>query len=1000
MIGRTISQYRILEKLGGGGMGVVYKAHDSKLDRAVTLKFLASHLSKDPEANERFVREAKAASALDHPNICTIYDIGEDDQGQLFIAMAFYEGQTLKHHLAEGLSVDECVNIAVQVAEGLERAHEAGIVHRDIKPPNLMVTDRGQVKILDFGVAKLGGSAAFTKTGSTLGTVAYMSPEQTHGEEVDARTDLWALGVVMYEMLTGQRPFRGDYDQAVVYSILNEEPKPVAALNAEAPEGLVQVVEKLLQKDPAERYQRVEDLLPDLKAFRSADTESVSVQAMEAAPVVPSMWRWVTMGIPVVLILLGGLWALSRLGSEPAGPVTPGARTAIAVLPFEVQGGEDLAYLEEGMVTLLATKLDGAGTLRSVDPKALRGYLARNPDRVLDPQAGREVAVHFGAGSFILGTVLRAGTETQLLASLYDTEGTKLTEAQASFANDEQFMQAVDALAQQLVSVFLDEVDQQMASLATGTTTSFPALKAYLEAEQAVRDERFQQAVEAARQAVEADSTFALGWYLLDQALRWVDLGLTAEQDTAMARAHQYSDGLTDRAKTLIEASGAFNAGTVDEAERLYRSLLATYPDDIEAWGSLGDLLFHYNPLRGRPAAEALPYFQRVLFYDPDNSEFSSHLMLIAGKERDYAAFDSLSTRYLRSDDAHNFGRDLYWLVRGSPEAKDSVMALYRSAPLGVFIFDWLHLTATDHIEIAQQLAEVYADAATSPEKQAAGKFTYGWTSLVRGQIERGRAAWDGFEQFAPWSSPVDAVFFNLLPYVSVTPEILDSLEQRVAAWDTTAAPYQNQSLVGTVQYPGHQGDIQAYALGLLRWRQDDVEGAKGYAEALRQRAHPQAKNDLAFSFARTLEALAAWQEDQPEEALVALDEARLQPTWRQAVSSPIYDQVLARYARAEILYAKGRYEEALPWYTSLHDGLKTGGEGYLGPSYLRRAEIYEHLGETDKAITYYTRFIELWQDADPELQPQVEQARQRLNRLVGDTVREPGDVARPGEGS
>ncbi len=234
----------------------------------------------------------------------------------------------------------------------------------------------------------------------------------------------------------------------------------------------------------------------------------------------------------MVLILLGGLWALSRLGSEPAGPVTPGTRTAIAVLPFEVQGGEDLAYLEEGMVTLLATKLDGAGTLRSVDPKALRGYLARNPDRVLDPQAGREVAVHFGAGSFILGTVLRAGTETQLLASLYDTEGTKLTEAQASFANDEQFMQAVDALA------------QQMASLATGTTTSFPALKAYLEAEQAVRDERFQQAVEAARQAVEADSTFALGWYLLDQALRWVDLGLTAEQDTAMARAHQYSDGL------------------------------------------------------------------------------------------------------------------------------------------------------------------------------------------------------------------------------------------------------------------------------------------------------------------------------------------------------------------------------------------------------------------------------------------------------------------------
>ena len=324
-------------------------------------------------------------------------------------------------------------------------------------------------------------------------------------------------------------------------------------------------------------------------------------------------------------------------------------------------------------------------------------------------------------------------------------------------------------------------------------------------------------------------------------------------------------------------------------------------------------------------------------------------------------------------------------------------MALYRSAPLGVFIFDWLHLTATDHIEIAQQLAEVYADAAMSPEEQAVGKELYGFMSFARGQMERGRAACDAAEQLTPNDSPVGDVFFNLIPYVSAPSAELDSLEQRVAAWDTTAAPYQNNpSLIGT--YPGHQGDIQAYALGLLRWRQDDVEGAKGYAEALRQRAHPQAKNDLAFSFARTLEALVAWQEDQPEEALVALDEARLQPTFRQASNSPIYDQVLARYARAEILYAEGRYEEALPWYTSLHDGLNTGGEGYLGPSYLRRAEIYERLGDTENAIKYYTRFIKLWQDADPELQPQVEQARQRLDHLLEGTIREPGDVARPGE--
>ena len=306
---------------------------------------------------------------------------------------------------------------------------------------------------------------------------------------------------------------------------------------------------------------------------------------------------------------------------------------------------------------------------------------------------------------------------------------------------------------------------------------------------------------------------------------------------------------------------------------------------------------------------------------------------------------------------------------------------------------EWLYLTGTDHIEIAQQLAEGYADAATSPEEQAFGKVLYGWTSFVRGQMERGSAALDAAEQLTPTTpngSPVGAVLLNGKPYVSAPSAELDSLEQRVAAWDTTAAPYQNQFLVGTVQYPGHQGDIQAYALGLLRWRQDDVGGTKRYAEALRQRAHPQAKNDLAYSFARTLEALAAWQEDQPEEALVALDEAWLQPTWRQAGSSPIYDQVFARYARAEILYAEGRYEEALSWYTSLHDGAFILGMWYLGPSYLRRAEICEHLGETDKAILFYERFVDLWKDADPALQPTVTDARARLDALLRSRATEP----------
>jgi len=230
MIGKTISHYKIIEKLGEGGMGVVYRAEDTKLERFVALKFLPQHLSTGDDEKKRFIHEAKAASALDHPNICTIYEIDETEDGQMFIAMAYYEGETLKEKIEsrrEGLAIDEAVNLTMQIGQGLLRAHAKGIVHRDIKPANIILTLRSEVKIVDFGLAKLAGQTKLTKSGMSLGTVAYMSPEQAQGAVVDHRTDIWALGAVLYETVTGQQPFKGDYEQAVVYSILHEDPEPI-----------------------------------------------------------------------------------------------------------------------------------------------------------------------------------------------------------------------------------------------------------------------------------------------------------------------------------------------------------------------------------------------------------------------------------------------------------------------------------------------------------------------------------------------------------------------------------------------------------------------------------------------------------------------------------------------------------------------------------------------------------------------------------------------------
>ena len=219
MIGKTISHYKILEKLGEGGMGVVYKAEDTKLKRTIALKFLPPEYTRDPNAKNRFIHEAQAASALDHPNICTIHEIDETENGQMFIVMAHCSGNTLKRKIEDGpLKLEEALGIFLQIAEGLAKAHEQGIVHRDLKSANVMINKDGVVKIVDFGLAKLSGQTELTKEGTTLGTVAYMSPEQTRGELVDHRTDIWALGVVLYQMLTRKLPFKGDYDQAVVYS--------------------------------------------------------------------------------------------------------------------------------------------------------------------------------------------------------------------------------------------------------------------------------------------------------------------------------------------------------------------------------------------------------------------------------------------------------------------------------------------------------------------------------------------------------------------------------------------------------------------------------------------------------------------------------------------------------------------------------------------------------------------------------------------------------------
>ncbi|MGA9293472.1 MAG: protein kinase [Ignavibacteriaceae bacterium] len=314
MIGKSVNQYKILEKIGSGGMGIVYKAKDMKLDRFVALKFLTPHLNQGEEEKKRFIHEAKAISALEHQNICSIFEINETDDGQMFIVMAYYNGESLKDRIKRGpLAINEAIDISTKIARGLAKAHSKGIIHRDIKPANILLTEDSEIKIVDFGLAKLAGKSMLTKEGTTLGTIAYMSPEQTRGTEIDSRTDIWALGVVIYEMLTGTLPFKGDYDQAVMYSILNEEPRPLAKLNPEVPPELQKIVGIALQKNPVSRYSSVNNILKDITEYQDSLSGKESTFNLRSfLRLIRKPYIAIPVAVVIILIILGIEWYLNR----------------------------------------------------------------------------------------------------------------------------------------------------------------------------------------------------------------------------------------------------------------------------------------------------------------------------------------------------------------------------------------------------------------------------------------------------------------------------------------------------------------------------------------------------------------------------------------------------------------------------------------------------------------------------------------------------------------